>query len=186
MSIQNWIPKASDFQNHGVSTVKCREKPDVNTARTNLTEIKSIAELIVKPEKTFIHHLYRNNLTFFMLLIITFVSNWQSITATSELTLEQNPKMNKTINGKSKNQSGNWPWITKKHFPCQNRGSRTQKSGSAVFYILSFTNAPQCDLPSTNAIIFVTVHRHSQPACHTTLCSVAIEPDVINLLWLTK
>lgn len=93
--------------------MKCREKPYDNIARTNLTEIKSIAELIVKPEKTVIHHLYRDNLTFFMILIITFVYNWQSITATSELTLEQNPKMKKTINGKSKNQWGNWPWITK-------------------------------------------------------------------------
>lgn len=55
-----------------------------------------------------------------------------------------------------------------------------------MFFILSFTNVPRCDLPSTNAIFFVTVHRHSKPACHTTLCSVAIEPDVINLLWLTK
>lgn len=87
-----------------MSTVKCREKPYDNIARTNLTEIKSIPELIVKPEKTVIHHLYRDNLTFFMILIITFVYNWQSITATSELTLEQNPKMKKTINGKSKNQ----------------------------------------------------------------------------------
>lgn len=51
-----------------------------------------------------------------------------------------------------------------------------------MFFSLSYTNVPQRDLPSTNAIIFVTVHRHSKPACHTALCSIAIEPDVINLL----
>lgn len=42
------LQKASDFESQSVSRVKCRGRPYDNTAHASLTEIKSIAELLVK------------------------------------------------------------------------------------------------------------------------------------------